>query len=197
MKLYRLFLAAAVVALLTALPITATLRNRTNQLKQEQVQKTKLQEDVKNVQQQLDDQRRQNADLQKQLQVKADLTEQAKQATVAVSQPQPPFAAVVAPSAGPGNCEAYRPIVAQYGWDVSIALAVMHAESGCRPDAVSPTCDHGLMQINCVHSAKVGGNLALLNDPATNIRIAFDVYTGAHGWSPWTTFASGAYRKFL
>jgi hypothetical protein len=52
------------------------------------------------------------------------------------------------------------------------------------------------MQINCVHLDLVAGDVAALNDPATNIRIAHQLYS-AKGWQPWTTFTSGAYLKFL
>lgn len=130
--------------------------------------------------------KQQNQDLQKQNQ---DLQGQlsAKKAAQAV------LASQVASS---GNCAAYEPLVAQYGWNTQVAMAIMHAESGCNPTASSPTCDHGLMQINCVHAAAVGGDLALLNDPATNIRVAYQVYSGA-GWSAWTTYTSGAYLRYM
>jgi soluble lytic murein transglycosylase-like protein len=130
-------------------------------------------------------------DLQQQVSVKKQQQEAARLAAAQAAQSAP--SSQVASS---GNCAAYEPLVAQYGWNVSVAMAVMQAESGCNPTASSPTCDHGLMQINCVHAAAVGGNLSLLNDPATNIRVAFAVYSGA-GWSAWTTYTSGAYTRYL
>lgn len=112
---------------------------------------------------------------------------------VAAVVPQP---APIPPPVAPVGCEAYRSILAQYDWNVNTALAVMQAESGCRPAVVSSTCDHGLMQINCIHSDLVGGDLSKLNDPATNIRIAYSLYR-ERGWLPWTAYTSGAYLKYL
>ena len=89
-----------------------------------------------------------------------------------------------------GNCEVYRGLVSQYSWNVETALRVMQAESGCNPNALSVTSDRGLMQINWVHSAKVGGNLDVLYDPATNIRVAYQVYQGA-SWSAWSVCTRG------
>lgn len=94
------------------------------------------------------------------------------------------------------NCNDYRSLVAQYDWNVSIAMAVMQAESGCNPSAHSPTADRGLMQINQVHAAKVGGNLNALFDPATNVRVAYQVYQGA-GWSAWSVYKNGAYLRYM
>lgn len=94
------------------------------------------------------------------------------------------------------GCEQYRPLVEQYDWDSRIALAIMQAESSCRPDALSPTADRGLMQINSVHIAKVNGDLNALYDPATNIRIGYSVYL-SQGWKAWTVFNTGRYLAFL
>lgn len=202
MKLEKSFIAILVAAIALAIPVSSALSHRTHQLKIERSQKQHLQIQVDSVQRQLEkkdleikaEQQKQqqlqneNGDLKTQLQSK-----RSAQATVA-------SAGATSPSVvygGGGNCESYRGLVSQYSWNVNIALAVMQAESGCNPTASSPTCDHGLMQVNCVHRAAVGGDLSLLNDPATNIRVAYGVYAGAAGWSPWTTFTSGAYRRYL
>ena len=89
-------------------------------------------------------------------------------------------------NAGAG-VEQWRWLVAQYfpADQVNYALAIMRCESGGNPNAHSPTADRGLMQINQVHSAKVGGNLNSLFDPHTNMRVARQVWDGA-GWGAWT-----------
>jgi type II secretory pathway pseudopilin PulG len=77
------------------------------------------------------------------------------------------------------DCEAYRPLLEKYPWNVSIAMLVMSKESGCRANAVSRTNDHGLFQLH---------NQAVY-DPAQNIAIAYAKYAGgrvgANNWSAW------------
>jgi hypothetical protein len=97
------------------------------------------------------------------------------------------------------SCEVYRPLVAQYGWDVRTAMAVMQAESGCRPTAENPTDPHkicmgrrGLFQIGCDSTKNYPGML----DPAANVAQAWAIYA-ARGWQPWGAYTSGAYRKHL
>lgn len=167
----------------------------TQTLQKENVdQKAILEKQLKHIQTDNETLKKQNADLQKQVSIKKQ--QQAALAAAAVSNSQAAQSGSGARVASSGNCAAYTGLLAQYDWNVSIAAAVMQAESGCNPSASSPTCDHGLMQINCVHAAAVGGNLALLDDPATNVRVAYQVYSGA-GWSAWTTFTSGAYLRYL
>lgn len=78
-----------------------------------------------------------------------------------------------------GGCEQYRPLVSQYSWPVEAAMLVMLKESGCRANAVSPTNDHGLFQLNGQR----------VYDPAENIRIAYGKYVGGrvgvNNWSAW------------
>lgn len=110
-------------------------------------------------------------------------------------------AAPAAPIAG--GCEQYRPIVAKYGWDVRTAMAVMQQESTmngipCNNMAANLNDNHmswagcmgsfGLFQINCSHGR--------LYDPEANIATAYKMYQ-ASGWSPWSAYTSGAYRKYL
>lgn len=159
-----------------------------NQAQQQQRQQLQLEQKLKIQQKQINDLKKQ-VSLKRQKQ--AELARLASaEATQSLATPQ------VASYTAAGNCAAYEPLLKQYAWNVSIALAVMHAESHCNTTATSPTCDHGLMQVNCVHSNLVSGNLALLNDPATNIKVAYEVYQGA-GWSAWTTYTSGAYLSYL
>lgn len=90
----------------------------------------------------------------------------------------------------PQGCEQYRSLVSKYPWNVDVALAVMNAESSCEYNQsylnTNGSIDRGLMQINSVHADMVNGNLDSLFDPATNIAIAYRIYSGA-GWSAWTT----------
>src|SRR3990167_4457593 len=79
------------------------------------------------------------------------------------------------------GCEQYRPLVAQYGWSVSVAMAVMKAESGCNPNAISPTNDHGLFQLNRIP----------IYEPAANIRYAYYNKYLKGGWSHWTVCNKG------
>ena len=84
-----------------------------------------------------------------------------------------------------GSCEQYRGIVSKYDWPVDTVLRIMKSESGCNPNAVSSTNDRGLMQINWVHSDKVGGDLTKLFDPQINLAVAYQIYSTS-GWTPWS-----------
>lgn len=79
----------------------------------------------------------------------------------------------------PVGCEQYRPLVEQYDWSADAAMRVMKEESGCDPNAVSPTDDHGLMQL---HKRPI-------YDPAENIAVAYELYedgrVGENNWSAW------------
>lgn len=103
----------------------------------------------------------------------------------------------------PQGCEAYRSLIGQYDWNVQIAYAIMRAENtGCDPAIDNRglnsdgSVDYGLFQVNSVHAAEVGGNLAALYDPATNIRVAYTIYSGS-GWRAWSTYNNGRYLRYL
>jgi uncharacterized protein YodC (DUF2158 family) len=68
------------------------------------------------------------------------------------------------------------------------AAEIAMAESGGNPNAISPTDDFGLWQINGSH-----GSMATLN-PAGNARSAVSISSDGRDWGPWTTYTSGAYR---
>ena len=81
-----------------------------------------------------------------------------------------------------------------------IAAAIAMAESGGNDQAVNSMdnggrqTSWGLWQIsNGTHSPPVSNIL----DPQVNARQAVAKYNAAGGWSPWGTFTSGAYQKFL
>lgn len=92
----------------------------------------------------------------------------------------------------------------QAGWQESqipMVVAIAHAESGGRPNAVNDqnsngSIDRGLMQINSIH-----GDLLKTGDvmnPVDNLKMALSVYNDAGGsWKPWSTFNNGAYNNFL
>ena len=65
---------------------------------------------------------------------------------------------------------------------------IIQHESGGNPNAISPTDDFGLWQINGSH-----GSMATLN-PAGNARSAVSISSDGRNWGPWTTYTSGAYR---
>ncbi len=71
--------------------------------------------------------------------------------------------------------------------DAFMAAEIAMAESGGNPNAISPTADYGLWQIN-----ESNGALATLN-PYQNARSAVVLSNDGTNWSPWTTYYSGAY----
>jgi hypothetical protein len=96
---------------------------------------------------------------------------------------EPPIQAIEKPIVYAVGCELYRPLISQYGWNVSVAMRVMQAESGCNPNAANWTDSHstcngsfGLFQIACFSGQ--------VYDPAQNIAIAYQKYQ-ARGWQPW------------
>jgi hypothetical protein len=98
------------------------------------------------------------------------------------------MAASVQPVVARG-CATYLPIVSQYAWNVSVAIQVMQAESGCNPstDNISdyhPTCygSRGLFQIGCDSTS----NFAGMFDPTANIAQAYALYV-RRGWQPWSS----------
>ena len=68
-----------------------------------------------------------------------------------------------------------------------MAAEIAMAESGGNPNAVSPTDDFGLWQINGSH-----GSMATL-DPLGNARAAVAISGGGSSWGAWTTYTTGAY----
>lgn len=91
------------------------------------------------------------------------------------------------------------------GNDIATATAVALAESGGNPAAYNPENaadapeglgSYGLWQIYLNdHPEYIDSNLF---DPPTNAAAAFAVYQEAgNSFSPWSTFKSGAYAKYL
>lgn len=92
------------------------------------------------------------------------------------------------------------------GKNVDVAVAVALAESGGDPSSHNGEGrddSYGLWQINMIGSLgpdrRKRFNLksnADLFDPATNARVAYSIWK-SEGWSPWTTYTRGTYKKFL
>jgi hypothetical protein len=86
------------------------------------------------------------------------------------------------------------------GRDVQIAVAVARAESDWNPSArngnTNGSTDFGLMQINSIHASILAGGS--WSNPQDNMVMAFKVFQGSGGrWTPWVTFNTGAFAKFL
>lgn len=101
------------------------------------------------------------------------------------------------------RCEQWWDTALSVGWEESELLqlgAIMHAESRCQPDAISPTSDYGLTQINwTAHGERLSGKGITkqdLLDPVINLREAkaiSDFGQRAFGckWQPW--YMSGSW----
>ena len=72
--------------------------------------------------------------------------------------------------------------------DAFMAAEIAMAESSGNPNAISPTDDFGLWQINGSNGA-----LATLN-PFENARSAITLSDDGRNWNAWTTFTSGRYQ---
>lgn len=85
----------------------------------------------------------------------------------------------------------YDHIISKYDWDSTIMYRIMECESKSNPNAVNTrdrhrTCNgsYGLMQLSCEHLTDYG-IWDSWNDPAENIRVAYDVWRrqGEGAWS--------------
>ncbi|MGH3247538.1 MAG: transglycosylase SLT domain-containing protein [Trebonia sp.] len=99
---------------------------------------------------------------------------------------------VVTQSAQQGSysCSGLEQLWEQAGGSAAHALMaaeIAEAESGGNPNAISPTNDFGLWQINGSN-----GSLATLN-PLQNAKSAVTLSGNGTNWGPWTTYHSGAY----
>jgi hypothetical protein len=90
----------------------------------------------------------------------------------------------------------------KFGSACRVALAIQRAENPQGKCEIyhyntNGTLDWGYFQINTVHLKRPGLNLRDLLDCRTNIDFAFQLYTEEHGFTAWSTYNSGAYRRFL
>lgn len=100
------------------------------------------------------------------------------------------------------GCEPYRSLISQYDWDVSIAMAVMEAESNCNPSAVGDTSPiNGLLAPSCglyqVRTLRGRPTCEQLKDPATNVEWAYKISGSGSNWKPWSVFTNEKYKKYL
>jgi hypothetical protein len=91
---------------------------------------------------------------------------------------------------------------AKFGPDCRIALAIQRAENPQGKCEIyhyntDGTLDWGYFQINTVHLKRPGVNLRSLLDCKANIDFAYHLYLERQGFTPWSTYNSGAYKKFL
>ena len=77
----------------------------------------------------------------------------------------------------------------------AMAAAIAMAESGGNPNATdydsNGSVDRGLWQINSIHGAQS------TFDPTGNAQAAIMISANGSDWSPWVTFQTGAYKKYL
>lgn len=90
----------------------------------------------------------------------------------------------------------------KFGPDCRLALAIQRAEN--TPGAceiyhynTNGTLDWGYFQINTVHLERPGLNLRDLLDCKANIDFAYQLYREKGGFSPWSTYKNGAYRRYM
>jgi hypothetical protein len=90
----------------------------------------------------------------------------------------------------------------KFGANCRVALAIQRAENPQGKCEIyhyntDGTLDWGYFQINTVHLKRPGLNLRDLLDCKANIDFAYQLYEERHGFTPWSTYNSGLYRKFL
>jgi len=90
------------------------------------------------------------------------------------------------------------------GNDLVTATAIGIAESGGNPSAYNPETQagaqpgqgsYGIFQI--FSTAHPNYSTSDLLDPQQNANAAYDVYSSAGGFSPWSTYNNGSYQNYL
>lgn len=90
----------------------------------------------------------------------------------------------------------------KFGKDCRLALAIQRAENAQGRCEIyhynnDGSLDWGYFQINTVHLHRSDLNLRDLLDCKANIDFAHKLYLEKGGFTPWSTYNSGRYRKFL
>lgn len=90
----------------------------------------------------------------------------------------------------------------KFGPACRVALAIQRAENPQGKCEIyhynsDGTLDWGYFQINTVHLKRPGLNLRDLLDCKANIDFAYQLYVERNGFTPWSTYNNGAYRRFL
>jgi len=91
---------------------------------------------------------------------------------------------------------------AKFGSACRVALAIQRAENPQGKCEIyhynsDGTLDWGYFQINTVHLKRPGLNLRDLLDCKANIDFAYQLYVEKHGFTPWSTYNNGLYRRYL
>ena len=91
---------------------------------------------------------------------------------------------------------------AKFGSECRLALAIQRAENPQGKCEIyhyntDGTLDWGYFQINTVHLKRPGLNLRDLLDCKANIDFAYQLYVEKHGFTPWSTYNNGLYKRFL
>ena len=90
----------------------------------------------------------------------------------------------------------------KFGRDCRVALAIQRAENAAGKCEIyhynsDGSLDWGYFQINTVHLHRADLNLRDLLDCRANIDFAYKLFLEHGGFSPWSSFRSGAYRRYL
>lgn len=90
----------------------------------------------------------------------------------------------------------------KFGGDCRVALAIQRAENPKGRCEIyhynsDGTLDWGYFQINTVHLKRPGLNLRDLLDCKANIDFAYQLYRERGGFTPWSTYNSGLYKRFI
>jgi hypothetical protein len=90
----------------------------------------------------------------------------------------------------------------KFGPACRLALAIQRAENPQGKCEIyhyntDGTLDWGYFQINTVHLKRPGLNLRDLLDCKANIDFAYQLYVEKGGFTPWSTYNNGLYKRFL
>ena len=90
----------------------------------------------------------------------------------------------------------------KFGPACRVALAIQRAENPQGKCEIyhynsDGTLDWGYFQINTVHLKRPGLNLRDLLDCKANIDFAYQLYIERNGFTPWSTYNNGLYRRYL
>lgn len=90
----------------------------------------------------------------------------------------------------------------KFGSACPVALAIQRSENPKGTCEIyhynrDGTLDWGYFQINTVHLKRPGVNLRDLLDCKTNIDFAYQLYVENQGFTAWTVYNNGRYRRFL
>ncbi len=90
----------------------------------------------------------------------------------------------------------------KFGSACRLALAIQRAENPQGKCEIyhynaDGTLDWGYFQINTVHLKRPGLNLRDLLDCKANIDFAYKLYLEKRGFTPWSTYNNGLYKRYL